>query len=98
MDTEGSRYERQVVQRYARELRRELPPAVFERAPGRLLWLPVHLGVIVAMGWFVVHSAPAWYVAALCALVAGHSWGCLGFLAHEAMHHALVKQRWVETV
>jgi fatty acid desaturase len=28
--------------------------------------------------------------------VAGHSWGCLGFLAHEAMHHALTKNRLVE--
>jgi fatty acid desaturase len=94
----SSRYERQAAQRYARELRPELPPAVFAPAPGRLLWLPVHLGVIIAAAWFVVHTTPPWYLAALSALVAGHSWGCLGFLAHEALHHALVKRRWIETL
>lgn len=90
METGGSRYEQQSVQRYARELRPHLPAAVFRAAPGRLLWLPVHLAVIAACALAVVRGAP-WWVALPCALVAGHSWGCLGFLAHEAMHHAVVK-------
>jgi fatty acid desaturase len=45
----------------------------------------------VALATYVVRGAPLWYLAVLCALVAGHSWGCLGFLAHEALHHAVVK-------
>ena len=96
MESSGSRWERQSVQRYARELRAVLPAAVFERAPARLLWLPLHLAIIVALGAYVVRAAPPWWVAVGCALVAGHSWGCLGFLAHEAMHHALVRDRRLE--
>jgi fatty acid desaturase len=90
-----SRYERDSVQRYARQLRPHLPPEVFQAVPGRLLWLPVHLAVIAGAAAAVVMGAP-WYVALACALVAGHGWGCLGFLAHEALHHAVVRNRTVE--
>lgn len=96
MESTASRFEQQPVQRYAREVRPYLPARVFQPTPGRLAWLPVHLTIIGAVGLYVVRGAPPWYVAMLCAVVAGHSWGCLGFLAHEAMHHALVKRRWVE--
>jgi hypothetical protein len=96
MESSGSRYERQSMQRYAREVRTLLPAAVFEHAPGRLVWLPIHLAIIVGLAIYVVRADPPWYVAALCAIVAGHSWGCLGFLAHEAMHHALVDDRRLE--
>jgi fatty acid desaturase len=92
----ASRWERHTVQHYAREVRAHLPPAVFRPATSRLLWLPVHLAIIGGLAAFVVAAAPAWPVALVCAVVAGHSWGCLGFLAHEAMHHALTKHRLVE--
>jgi fatty acid desaturase len=93
----GSRYERQSVQCYAREVRAELPPEVFEKVPARLLWLPVHLTVIAAAAAVVLRGAP-WWAALLCAVVAGHSWGCLGFLAHETLHHAVTPRRWLETL
>src|SRR5689334_14109643 len=93
----GSRWESQSVQRYARDVRPHLDAAVFRPVPGRLWWLPVHLGIVVATGAAVVGGAP-WYVALACAIVAGHSWGCLGFLAHEALHHAVTKRRIVERV
>jgi fatty acid desaturase len=94
----GSRYEQHAIQHYARQVRRHLDPAVFRPAVGRLAWLPLHLAVIVGAGLYVVRAAPPWYVALLCAVVAGHSWGCLGFLAHEAMHHALTKNRTLEKI
>jgi len=91
-----SQYERESVQRYARDVRPHLPADVFRPTPGRLLWLPVHLAVVVAAGAVVVLGAPPWTVALACAVVAGHSWGCLGFLAHETMHHAVTRSRAVE--
>jgi len=45
-----------------------------------------------------VLAAPPWPLALAAALVAGHSWGCLGFLAHEALHHAVVRDRRIEKV
>jgi len=96
MESVRSRYERESLQRYAREIRPHLPSEVFRPVPGRLVWLPVHLAIITGAGAAVVLASPPWYVALGCALVAGHSWGCLGFLAHETMHHAVVRNRTVE--
>ena len=98
MQTSASRFEQFSVQHYAREVRALLPSAVFEPAPTRLLWLPVHLSVIVGFGLYVALANPPWYLAAGCALVAGHSWACLGFLAHEVLHHAVVRSRRVERI
>lgn len=92
----GSRFEQHPVQHYAREVRRHLPAAVFRRNPRRLLWLPVHGATIVGLAAWIVTAAPPWPLALLAAAVMGHAWGCLGFLAHEAMHHALTKSRLVE--
>lgn len=92
----ASRYERHRIKHYAREVRRHLPEEVFQPSARHLLWLPVHLAVILGTGGYVVSTNAPWHLALLAALVAGHSWGCLGFLAHEAMHHALVKSRTIE--
>jgi fatty acid desaturase len=94
----GSRYERFSVQHYAREVRQHLPAEVFRHTPGRLFWLPVHLAVIIGSAAYVIAATPPWYVSLVCAIAAGHSWGVLGFLAHDALHHALVKNRTVEKV
>lgn len=96
MESITSAQVRQPVQRLARELRADLPPATFRRTPSRLLWLPVHLGVVAATALWIVRSEPPWYLATLAAVAAGHSWGCLGFLAHETLHHALVRSRRLE--
>jgi fatty acid desaturase len=97
MQPARSRHEHDSVQRYAREVRPHLPAAVFRRVPARLLWLPVHLAVVVGAAAVVVRGAP-WWGALAAAVVAGHSWGCLGFLAHEALHHGVVRSRAVEKV
>jgi fatty acid desaturase len=91
-----SRLEQFSVQHYARELRAHLPASLFGRAPGRLAWLPIHLAIIVAAAIYVVGASPPWYVALAVAVAAGHSWAGLAFLAHETLHHAVVKSRLVE--
>ncbi len=96
--TSRSMFEQSSVQEYARELRQHLPAAIFQPVPGRAAWLPVHVAVIAALAVFVVAAAPSWPIALGCALVAGHSWACLAFLAHETLHHAVVKSRLLERV
>jgi fatty acid desaturase len=96
MEPVRSRYERDSVQRYAREVRQHLAPEVFRPVPSRLGWLPVHLAVIVVAAATVILAEPPWWGALACAVVAGHSWGCLGFLAHETLHHGVTRNRTVE--
>lgn len=96
MTTAGSRLEQFSVQQYAREVRPHLPAFIFNPVPARLLWLPVHLAIILGLAAYLVAVAPPWYLALGGALIAGHSWACLSFLAHETLHHSVVKSRAVE--
>jgi fatty acid desaturase len=81
---------------YAREIRGALPAHVFQPRPRRLWWLALHGGIIVGVSTVILAIAPPWYLALLGAVVIGHSWGCLGFLAHETLHHSVVKNRTIE--
>ena len=91
-----SRYEKHPIQYYARQLRPLLPREAFRPLPSRLLWLPLHVGIILALAIFVVKGSPPWTVKILCAVIMGHSWACLGFLAHETMHQSVVRNRTVK--
>ena len=78
---------------YVRELRAELPAEAFDRATSRLAWIPVHLAVIamatiaIAAGWI------PWFVAPVLSIVIGASFAGLTFVAHEAIHGAMVRGR-----
>lgn len=91
-----SQFERSSVQEYAREVRRHLPADVFRPVPVRAAWLPLHLTMIAGLNAYVVAAAPPWYVSVCLAVLAGHSWVCLAFLAHETLHHAVVRSRPLE--
>ncbi len=81
---------------YARALKPELPEHFFRPVPRRLLWLPLHLGVIVGLGAWVHLTHPHWALQLLAAVVMGHSVGCFGFLGHEIMHGHIVKTEWLK--
>jgi hypothetical protein len=70
------------------EIRPHLPARGLPTGARPLVWLPVQLAIIAgrlaAASW--CSRSPPWYGRARpVRLVAGHSWGCLGFLAHEAL-------------
>jgi fatty acid desaturase len=94
--TERSQFERSSVQEYARAVRPHLPAAIFQPVPIRAAWLPLHLAIIIGLGVYIVAAAPPWYVSLCLAVVTGHSWACLAFLAHETLHHAVVRSRLLE--
>ena len=82
---------------YLDAIREDLPPEVFRRAPSRLLWLPVFLGVI-ALGWWAVLGLDlhwGWKLAA--ALVIGNTYGCMSFLGHELLHNAVIRRGPLQT-
>lgn len=96
--TSASRLEQFTAQHYAREARQHLPAVIFRPVPSRLLWLPIHVAIIVALAAYLVTASPPWYLALICAVISGHSWACLSFLAHETLHHAVVRNPVVERV
>lgn len=81
------------VSYYAHALRPALPANLFEPAPRRLLWLVLHAAVatagilVLAAGWI------PWSLALLVSLVIGHSFAGTAFVAHEALHGSVVRNR-----
>ncbi len=56
------------------------------------LWqVAFHLG-LVAGGYGLIRVLPL-IAAPFCAVLLGHSIACLGFLAHDISHHAVVRSR-----
>lgn len=76
---------------YARALRPHLPPEAFRTEPRHLARIALHLALLFA-GYWAVRELPMW-ASPPCALLIGHSIACLGFLAHDVSHHAVVRSR-----
>jgi fatty acid desaturase len=81
------------VSHYARVLRPLLPDEAFTPARSRVWWVPVHLAIIVislvaiAKGWL------PWALLPLLSVVIGACFAGLTFVAHEALHGAIVRNR-----
>ena len=81
----------QTIGSYASKLRPELSADAFEPARSRLLWIPVHVGIIVLAATAIARGWVAWPFAFLLSLVIGGSFGGLTFLAHETLHGGVVR-------
>lgn len=78
---------------YVHELRPELPANVFEPAHSRLLLVPVHLSLIVFAIIVIAAGWVPWFVVPVISIAIGISFGCLTFVAHEAIHGGIVRGR-----
>ena len=81
------------ISEYARALRSHLPTHVFAPAPGRALWLLLHVTVIavgvVAIG---LHWG-GWPGRIVLSALIGHSFAGAAFVAHEVLHGSIVRGR-----
>ena len=80
---------------YAAALRPALRGQVFRPAPLRLLWLPVHYAVIALGTLTIAYSWLPLPLELLLSLVIGASFAGLTFVGHEALHGAIVRNRFV---
>lgn len=76
---------------YTKELKRRLPKEYFEPVPTRALWIIPHVAIVVLGITTIALWAPSIWVKLACTLLIGHSFASLGFLAHEILHGAVVK-------
>lgn len=80
-----------------KRIRADLPADTFDRTPWRALWfVPLSIGAAAAIATSIV-AEPAWYLRVLLGVAAGHCFAAMGFLAHEALHGALVRSRSTQT-
>ncbi len=78
---------------YVRELRPELPADVFKPATSRLALIPAHLAVIVTAILAIASGWVPWFLWPLISIAIGVSFSCLTFVAHEAVHGGIVRDR-----
>jgi fatty acid desaturase len=90
----NSAAEARPVSHYVRELKACLPGHVFQPAPSRLLWLPVHLAVFALGTVTIAHHWGGWPVTLSLSVLIGMSIAGLMFLGHEVLHGAVVRGRW----
>lgn len=74
-------------------LRPLLPVDFFAPSPSRLGWLALHLAIAGAGIAAIAFGVGGWLAAIPLSLLIGHSFGCLAFVAHEALHVAVVRRR-----
>lgn len=82
------------IPNYRNAVKKALPAHVFQPDYANLVWFPIHFAII-AGGYFVLLNHFNWLSAPLVALVVGHTFGCMGFLAHDICHGGSIKRLWV---
>jgi fatty acid desaturase len=81
------------VSAYARDLKPRLLKSAFAPARSRLLWLPAHLSVFSAGAFWLASGPHALVLKLLASFLIGCSFAGMTFVAHEALHGALVRSR-----
>lgn len=84
--------EAEPIPRYRQILRQELPAHYLKADNSHLLWMVLHVGIIGASLWLMT-SFFSWWLAPILGLVIGHSFACLGFVAHETCHGGAIKSQ-----
>ncbi len=78
------------IPNYRQQVRRALPDHLFKPDLSLLWWFPVHIAVIGGC-YGLLATQFTWWLAPICALAIGHSFGCMGFIAHDIAHGASVR-------
>lgn len=73
------------VPNYRKLVREALPAEIFRGDNRNLLWIPLHI-VIIALGWWLLSANFSPWIAPLVAVAIGHSFACMGFIAHDISH------------
>jgi len=78
------------IPNYRNTVKKEIPAEYLQPELLTLLWIPVH-AAIIGGSLFLLHSYFSWWLAPILSLVIGHSFACLGFLAHDICHGASIR-------
>lgn len=79
------------IPNYRNQVKKAIPAEYLKPDYLNLLWLPVHAAIIGACYYALATHFTLW-AAPLLALVVGHSFACMGFLAHDILHGGSIKK------
>ncbi len=78
--------------RYRQILKGEVPAKYLKPDNMHLLWFIPHVLIIATCFW-VMAVYFRWWLAPFLGIIVGHSFGCLGFIAHETCHGGAIKNK-----
>lgn len=81
---------------YVHELRPVLPEGVFAPARGRLLRVPLHAALAVALIAAIARGWLPWPLIPVASIAIGINFACLTFVAHEALHGGITRTKWIQ--
>ncbi len=78
------------IPNYRQQVRRALPAECFAPHVGNISWFPVHFGIVGGAWWLLAVHFSFW-LAPIVAIVVGHSFACMGFVAHDIGHGGSIR-------
>lgn len=78
--------------RYRQILKKEVPAELLKPDNLHLLWFLPHFALI-GLSYWVMSSFFSWWTAPILSLLVGHSFACMGFIAHETCHGGAIKNK-----
>jgi fatty acid desaturase len=87
-------YSAQEIKAIRAHLRSLLPRQAFEATPGKVVFMMLHVGIVIASA-LAIGRLPSMWQWACCALVGGHSMAVVAFYGHHLTHGHFVRQRHV---
>jgi fatty acid desaturase len=91
MKDQAPDYGARPVSYYAGAIRAELDGHPFAAAPSRVGWLALHVALAAGGTFAITRGWGGWAAAVVLALVIGHSFAAMAFVAHEALHGSIVR-------
>ncbi|MBS1726674.1 MAG: fatty acid desaturase [Armatimonadetes bacterium] len=77
---------------YRKELKAVIPASYLKPDNLHLLWLLAHMGLCAGLLILLKWNSSWWLVPGVSLLI-GHSFGCMGFIAHEICHGGAIRNR-----
>lgn len=77
---------------YRQQLKKVVPEEWLKPDFGNLWWFAIHAGIIAGGYYILTQHFSLWY-AWIVALVVGHTFACLGFLAHDILHGGSIRNK-----
>lgn len=79
------------IPNYRQQVKKAVPAEYLKPDYSNLLWFFFHFAVIGG-GYYVLANHFSWWTAPLLSLAIGHTFACMGFLAHDICHGGSIKK------
>ncbi len=82
------------IPNYRNQVKKALEADILVPDYSNLVWFLVH-GTLISAGYYLLIHHFSWWLGPIVAIVIGHTFACMGFLAHDICHGGTIKKLWL---